>query len=455
MIEKFTKYIENKEKDYIIFDIGSRDCKQSIEFYNEFPNAKIYAFECNPNTLPLCEKNIESYSDRITLIKGAVCDTDGEITFYPIDQEKTITSWKDGNPGASSLFKTNGTYTTEHYVQTEITVSCHRLDTIMSQHHIPNVDLIWMDLQGAELLALKGLGKYLEKVQYIQSEVSHKEIYTNQVMFRDFHNFMISNKFSILNQLSFKGWQEDAVYKNTRNSFDIVIPVGPNDIDVIQQQLDYTKKNIIGYRNIYLITKNTQLQIDGCIIIPEHIFPFSINTVENIHGKNNRNGWYYQQLLKFYSGNIIPGILDRYLVIDADTFFLKPTTFVHNNKCLYNIGREYHRPYFEHMKKLHPEFKRLNPKISGICHHMIFETKYVNELIRIIENNHKDIFYNVFLNSVTEYTGSGASEYEIYFNFIFKYHPDKVHIRPLKWGNRKTLDDRGGLDYVSCHWYLR
>ena len=73
------------------------------------------------NTLNLCEQNIIPYQDRITLIKGAVCDYDGSITFYPINQEKTITTWKDGNPGASSLFKSNGKYPIETYVQDEIT----------------------------------------------------------------------------------------------------------------------------------------------------------------------------------------------------------------------------------------------------------------------------------------------------------------------------------------------
>ena len=35
MIDNFIKYIEKNEK-YIIFDIGSRDCLQSIEFYKVF-----------------------------------------------------------------------------------------------------------------------------------------------------------------------------------------------------------------------------------------------------------------------------------------------------------------------------------------------------------------------------------------------------------------------------------
>ena len=66
---------------------------------------------------------------------------------------------------------------------------------------------------------------------------------------------------------------------------------------------------------------------------------------------------------------------------------------------------------------------------SGICHHMIFETKYINELIYKIEKNHNDKFYNIFLQLVTHKKISGVSEYEIYFNYILKNYGDKIKIR--------------------------
>ena len=238
-------------------------------------------------------------------------------------------------------------------------------------------------------------------------------------------------------------------------AFDIVIPVGPNDKDIIYKQIEYTKKNIIGYRNIYLVCYDPTINIDGCITINENIFPFSIDTVSNIHGKLNRNGWYLQQLLKMYALMIIPDILDKCLVIDADTFFLKPTEFIKNNKCLYNFGSEYHRPYFVHMLKLDEELIKVDKTKSGICHHMIFEKKYINELINKIEKNHNDKFYNIFLKMVTEFNGSGASEYEIYFNYMFKNYSNNVEIRNLKWSNSKTLNINGDFDYISCHWYMR
>ena len=242
--------------------------------------------------------------------------------------------------------------------------------------------------------------------------------------------------------------------KNYEN-FDIVIPVGPNDKSVIEQQIKYTKKNIIGYRNIYLICYDPAIKINGCITINENIFPFNIDTVAEHHGKLERNGWYLQQLLKLYAGKIIPNILDKYLVIDADTFFLKPTTFVENNKCLYNYGTEYHKPYFDHMEKLDKDLTKIDKSKSGICHHMIFDKKYIDELISKIEKNHNELFYNIFLKTVTDKGGSGASEYEIYFNYMLKYNPDKIQIRKLSWKNTKKLKSNSNYDYISCHWYMR
>ena len=462
MIADFARYISDKSQEYIIFDVGSRDCAQSIEFYHTFPNSKIYAFECNPNTLQICKDNIQPYSDRITLIEGAVCDYDGEITFYPINQEKTITSWIDGNPGASSIFRSNGEYNIETYVQDEMTSNCHRIDSIMQKYNIPKVDIVWMDLQGAELLALKGMGQALDSVKYIHTEVSHRAMYTGQVMFNELNHFILSKNFIIKNKISGCGWQEDIIYEknSTNNQFDILIPVGPEDKEIVKKQIEFTKKNIIGYRNIYLICYDPTITLEGCITINENIFPFTIDTVAKFHGKLSRNGWYLQQLLKLYAGIVIPNILDKYLVVDSDTFFLKPTTFIENGKCLYTYTHDGWDTYFAHMLKL-VNFKNIEDK-SGICHHMIFETKYVKELIKMVENKHGDLFYNVFLKLVTEINGSGASEYEIYFNYMLKNHKDKITIRKLKCADVSTFTIKIDFDctdipynYVSYHWHIR
>lgn len=249
-------------------------------------------------------------------------------------------------------------------------------------------------------------------------------------------------------------------------SFDIVIPLGPKEISRFGRQIEYTKKNILGYRNIYIVTCNTNIQINDCIIINEEAFPFK-KFIENYfsqhNGKSNRTGWYFQQLIKLYAGKIIENILENYLVLDADVFFLKPTQFIQNGIPTMSVGDEHHIPYFIHMKKLHESFEKVHSE-SGICHHMLFNKKYINEIFQLVEDKHNKQFWQVFILSVTEHLNhplhaeeSGASEYELYFNYMIKYHPDKIIVRKLNW---KNISERSivttnvsGLDYFSiCAW---
>ncbi len=256
--------------------------------------------------------------------------------------------------------------------------------------------------------------------------------------------------------------------------FDIVVPVGPNDYDIILINIQNNMKNIVGYRNFYAVCYDTSIELpSGVIKIDEKIFPFSMKDVQFFHGKIKRNGWYLQQLIKLYASFVIPDILDTYLVIDADTIFTKPTTFIKNRKCLYAVGIEYHLPYFNNMKNLHKDLVKIYPEHSGICHHMIFEKNKIQSLFKMVEDHHKNIsddlkskfscvdnniniFWKLFLiYSLKERNVSGMSEYEIYFNYIFKFFPSDVEIRKLNWSNVKSLDSIDKFDYVSCHWFMR
>jgi hypothetical protein len=265
--------------------------------------------------------------------------------------------------------------------------------------------------------------------------------------------------------------------------FDVVIPLGPNDVKYFGQQLEHTRKYVIGYRRIYVIAfdpgsaalsssndgdsgdsvkgaSSSSNDGDSVIIVPESVFPFSKNTVSVYHGANSRNGWYFQQLLKLYAWAYLDGLLDRYLVIDADTFFVNPTRFeTTDGKCLYNFAREYHPPYFEHMARMSSVFTRTY-ELSGICHHMLFETGVVKEIIGLVEAAHKGKrFWEVFLECVDvglrHGIGSGASEYELYFHYIMKTRLEEVEIRELVWDNvaEWAPDKWVEHDYVAWHHY--
>ena len=240
-------------------------------------------------------------------------------------------------------------------------------------------------------------------------------------------------------------------------SFDIVICVGPNDKEIVSSSVNYSKKNIIGYRNIYLICQNPSIQIEGTITIDEKMFPFNISDVARIHGKRDRNGWYLQQLLKFYAGFVIPDILQKYLIVDCDTHFLKPTKFLtDSNKCIFTTGTEYHIPYFEHMNRLHPSLKKTHA-LSGISHHTFFDSAIVQSLFKLVEDFHKKPFWKIYLDEVKPeyYDLSGAAENELYFTYVYLYYREQMEIRELNWINSKRLLLNTNHDFMSVHWYMR
>lgn len=198
-----------------IVELGARDCRETIMFNKEYPQARIYTFECNPDKLPECRERVKGISN-ITLIEKAVTDKEGKITFHQIDTEKTETVWADGNPGASSLYKATGKYTLENYVQKEVEVTATTLKNELPARGVKNIDLLWMDIQGAELAALKGLGNMLQQVSVIHSEVEFFEMYEGQALFWDVKSFLNEHGFKLVKFTSYyKNHAADAVFINT------------------------------------------------------------------------------------------------------------------------------------------------------------------------------------------------------------------------------------------------
>ena len=64
--------------------------------------------------------------------------------------------------------------------------------------HLSEIDLVKIDVQGAEHLVLFGGRESLKKIKYICIEVSLKEIYQDSYLFHDIYNFLSENNFILL-----------------------------------------------------------------------------------------------------------------------------------------------------------------------------------------------------------------------------------------------------------------
>jgi len=212
-----------------IFELGSRDLVDSIKLLNHFDKSRVYAFECNPDCLIECNKNLSNLDDdkkkRLFLVDKAVSINNGDVTFYPFDLQKY------NNMGASSMLKVDFSLRDKNdpdfnleNPQKECIVNGVRLDTFMDENHIDNIDLLCIDLQGYELNAIKSLGDYLHKVKYIITESSIVSTYTNGTTFNELNHYLSnynfvyssSNKFGKqYPDLSLKGFSEfDVLFIN-------------------------------------------------------------------------------------------------------------------------------------------------------------------------------------------------------------------------------------------------
>jgi FkbM family methyltransferase len=218
IIEKIKTIIESFESIeaiHEIWEIGSRDGKDAAAISITFPRARVKSFEPNPDTFQMVEAVSQKSHGRILALNIALSDSDGDITFNKIDTSSTITTWPDGNPGASSIFIASKEYDIETYFQIPITVQSQRAKTLIEDRGFATPNLIWMDVQGAEGLVIKGFEDNIGSVDFIFVELSLKPLYLNQPLASEIIK-LLSRDFYWYSNLTNGSWQFDAFFINKK-----------------------------------------------------------------------------------------------------------------------------------------------------------------------------------------------------------------------------------------------
>jgi FkbM family methyltransferase len=137
---------QSAEAVKVIFDIGSNIGTTVLPFFYKFPQATIYAFEPDPHNFKRLSEHVALLGEgakRVKLFNVAVTDIhNGSIPFYI----GTKDHW------SSSILKRSVT-------KDSVEVRTVNLDTVCSDEHIEKIDIMKMDIEGAEDLALDGFKK--------------------------------------------------------------------------------------------------------------------------------------------------------------------------------------------------------------------------------------------------------------------------------------------------------
>jgi FkbM family methyltransferase len=141
------------------------------EILNSFPNSNVDIYECSNRYFPRLQETFSS-SRRVRTFNLAVTSKSGPAFFY----ETNLV-------GTGSLLPIGSLATTSYSMSQEETfmVECTTLDT---QYLNKDIDVLWIDVQGAELEVLNGAHGVLQRVKAIFIEVSVlPDLYEGSVTF--------------------------------------------------------------------------------------------------------------------------------------------------------------------------------------------------------------------------------------------------------------------------------
>ena len=221
-----------------------------------------------------------------------------------------------------------------------------------------------------------------------------------------------------------------------KNKIDIIIPAASKDISILEKNIPYISKNIKDFNYIYIITSNSNIikinkwikKYPFCKLIDENelIEGITFERIKKIlqeHGVYNSYGWFFQQFLKM-GFSLSKYCQDFYLSWDADTFPLNEILLFENNQPLYTVKREYHKPYFNTIKKLFGIERMIDH--SFIAEHMLFKKSIMHELIDDIINSNIEgqNWYEKIIKACNFNESLYAfSEFETYGNYCMKKYP--------------------------------
>jgi len=166
-------HLANLEKP-VIFELGMCDGYHTNMMLSWAPNATYYGFEPDPrNAAKIRATNLP---ERMHFYPDAIGHVSGIIPF------NLATPEPNGAVGASSISEFTPVLTQNWSwlrCQGTVNVQCWRLDDFCQMHNIPQIDFIWMDVQGAERLVFSGAPIMLSRTQMIWTEYDGGTLYAD------------------------------------------------------------------------------------------------------------------------------------------------------------------------------------------------------------------------------------------------------------------------------------
>ena len=167
-----------------IIEIGAHIGTDTYEFAYMFPKARIISFEPHPELFCKAFKYVSKFKN-ISLIPTALSDESGFAIFRQSSGE---------SDGSGSLLKAtdwNKIYPKIYFRESDqVVVPVSTLDNYLEKTSISDIDLIWIDVQGAELKVFLGAVRALENTKFVYCEVAETPEYEGAATYIQIKEFL-------------------------------------------------------------------------------------------------------------------------------------------------------------------------------------------------------------------------------------------------------------------------
>jgi FkbM family methyltransferase len=185
MLIKFKELVEKYGKPKGVIHIGAHMLEEQKQ-YLEYSLDNTIWVEANPK---IYQKAISKLKNSEKLFNHTICDVNDETMIFNVTN----------NGQSSSILEldVHKKYYPQINVTERIEVKSIRMDKLISDNNINilDYDFLNLDIQGAELLALKGFGEILNHIKFIYTEVNTNTLYKNCALLEDIDAYLCNYDF--------------------------------------------------------------------------------------------------------------------------------------------------------------------------------------------------------------------------------------------------------------------
>jgi FkbM family methyltransferase len=176
------------ESSPLLIDVGAHRGESIEAFRTLFPFGKVMAIEANPHLAQELSASYQGVHD-ISIRNAAVSKESGTTQFFLNQSTQTSSIYEVNRDSRDSIAIATGSADSLGEINRAISVDAITLDSLVKTEEIEQIDVLKIDVQGAEVDVLEGARNALRVTSVLKLEIALFDFYTHRSSFYAIEEF--------------------------------------------------------------------------------------------------------------------------------------------------------------------------------------------------------------------------------------------------------------------------